>query len=215
MSAADVLDSLARHVITPVVRESDASRARFVSRALRRGGFSVFEITLSVPGALDVIRELAEEPEVTVGVGTVFTADDARAAIRAGARFVVSPAAVPEVAHATREAGAAAILGALTPTEVLAARQAGADAVKIFPVASVGGPAHVKALRSVFPDLPLIPTGGVDEDDLLAHLEAGAHSVGVGSALTGARDAERLEEAARDYLQRAGALRTREPKENP
>jgi 2-dehydro-3-deoxyphosphogluconate aldolase/(4S)-4-hydroxy-2-oxoglutarate aldolase len=184
VSAGPTLAALAAHVVTPVIREPDAARARAVIAALREGGFRVFEVTLSVPDAAELVAELASDPDLIVGVGTVLTSDDAARAAEAGARFVVSPAALPEVAAAAREAGAAAVLGALTPTEVLAARAAGADAVKVFPAASVGGPAHVKALRSVLPDVPLIPTGGVDLGNLRAYLDAGVHSVGVGGALS-------------------------------
>lgn len=209
-----ILDALAEHVVIPVVREHDAERARLVVTSLRRAGFRVFEITLTVPGADALIRELAADPEVTVGVGTVFAPSDARRAIDAGASFVVTPATLPEVASATHEDGATAVIGALTPTEVATARDAGADAVKIFPVSSVGGPGHLKSIASVFPDVPLIPTGGVGLDDLHDYLEAGAHSVGVGGALTRGRDASDIEESARRYLAAADRTRPR-TKENP
>lgn len=212
---ADVLDALKAHVITPVVRESDAGRARLVTTGLRRAGFRVFEITLTVPGAMGLIRELAAEGDVTVGVGTVFTADDARLAAAAGARFVVTPAALPDVASAAHGAGAAAILGALTPTEIVAARRAGADAVKIFPVSSVGGATHVKALANVFPDVPLIPTGGIDLPEMRSHLDAGAHSIGVGGALTRGRTEDDVEAAGREYLATLGRHAAPDPKEYP
>ena len=201
MSSA-VLDALARHVVTPVVRESDTERAREVVAALREGGLRVFEITLSVPDAIGLIAELGRDADLTVGVGTVLSGADAARAVEAGARFVVSPAALPEVAEAARAGGAAAVLGALTPTEVVAARGAGADAVKVFPAASVGGPAHVKALRSVLPGVPLIPTGGVDLSNLRDYLAAGVHSVGVGGALS-PPDLSDAPELARRYLEAA------------
>lgn len=197
--ADEVLRALQAHVITPIVRESDGDRAREVIGALRRAGFRVFEVTLTVPGAIDLIRELSGDADVTVGVGTVLSAEDARRATGAGARFVVSPIARADVAQAAHDAGAAAILGALTPTEIVAARGKGADAIKVFPVDSVGGPKHLKAVGNVFPDLPLIPTGGVDLDNLRAHLRAGAHSVGVGGALTRG-DGAAIEAAGRRYL---------------
>lgn len=202
MTPDATLDVLRRHLVTPVVRESSVERARAVVAALRQGGFRVFEVTMSVPDALTLVETLASDADLTVGLGTVLRAEDAEAAVRAGARFVVSPAVVPEVAEAARSGGAAAILGALTPTEVLAARHAGAHAVKVFPAESVGGAAHVKALRSVFPDVPFIPTGGVGLHDLRAYVDAGVHSVGVGGALAPA-DVSSIPALARRYLAEA------------
>lgn len=204
MTPHPVLAALAEDVVIPVIRESDADRAHDVIGALREGGFRVFEVTMSVPGAIDVIAELAQVPGLTVGVGTVLTEHDALRAVAAGARFVVSPALVPGVAEAARSTGAAVVLGALTPTEVLAARAAGADAVKIFPANSVGGPGHLRALRSVFPSIPLIPTGGVDLSNISSYLDAGAHSVGVGSALSGT-EIDDIAALGRRYLAAAGA----------
>ncbi|MDZ7799264.1 MAG: hypothetical protein U5K81_00540 [Trueperaceae bacterium] len=201
--AAEVLDVLRQHVIIPVIREADVRRAELVIEALHGAGFRVFEITMTVPGATDLARDLTTDPAVTVGVGTVLTAHDARRATEAGARFVVSPAGCGEVAAAAHEGGAAAILGGLTPTEILTARGLGADAIKIFPADSVGGPAHVKSVGAVFPELPLIPTGGVNLDNLRAHLGAGAHSVGVGSALSKGTDRAAIEASARRYLDAA------------
>lgn len=212
---ADVLNVLKRNVIIPVVREHDADRARLVIRSLRRVGFRVFEVTMTVPGAFDLISDLSEEEGLTVGAGTVLSADEARRAAVAGASFVVSPAGIAEVAEAAHAGGAAVILGALTPSEVVAARRMGADAIKIFPADSVGGPKHVKALGTVFPDLPFIPTGGVDADNLRAHLEAGAHSVGVGSALSRGRDATEIEASGRRYLDTLETLTPQGRKETP
>jgi len=192
------------HVVTPVVRESDTERARRVVAALREGGFRVFEITMSVPGAIDLIAETAQHAGLTVGVGTVLDHDDARRAVAAGATFVVSPAFIPAVLEAAHAAGAAAILGAATPTEVHSAWSAGADAVKVFPAASFGGPSHLRALKSVFPDVPLIPTGDVDLTNLAEYLAAGAHSVGVGGALC-KTTIDALPDLARRYLAAAGA----------
>ncbi len=197
------LDALRDHVITPVIREASTDRARTVVDTLRDAGFRVFEITLSVPGALDLVAELASEADLIVGVGTVFRRQEARLAVDVGARFVVSPTADPAVASAAREGAAAAVLGALTPTEVVSALAAGADAVKLFPASSVGGPSHVKALRSVFPDVPFIPTGGVDLSNIHAYLAAGVHSVGVGGALSPS-DLRTLPSVARAY--RAAAI---------
>lgn len=201
MKRTRVLDELEEQVIVPVIRERDEGRARRAVASLRRAGFRVFEITLTVPGAVKIVEELAGDARLTVGVGTVFTARQATDAAAAGARFVVSPAAIAEVASAAHDGGAAAVLGALTPTEVEAASRMEADAVKIFPAGSVGGAAHVKALRAVFPDVSLVPTGGIDVEDVPAYLAAGAHSVGIGSSLTRGEDADAIEASGRRHLE--------------
>src|SRR5690606_33653068 len=138
-----------------------------------------------------------------VGAGTVLTLPDAERCLEAGARFVVSPCYVDGLTDLCREAGAACLPGALTPTEAMSAWRAGATAVKVFPAASVGGPAHVKALRSVLPEVPLVPTGGVTPKAMPAYLAAGAAAVGVGgeliaaAALGGARGGGAVAPAAR------------------
>ncbi len=151
--------------------------------ALTEGGVGLVEITLDTPGALDAIRT-ASEAGLSVGAGTVLTVDEVRASADAGARFVVSPGLVPEVVAAALEAGLEALPGVLTPTELLQALAAGARAVKLFP-ASPGGPALVRALRGPFPNVPLVPTGGVRVSQIASYLEAGATAVALGSELVG------------------------------
>ena len=151
--------------------------------ALTEGGVGLVEITLDTPGALDAIRT-ASEAGLSVGAGTVLTVDEVRASADAGARFVVSPGLVPEVVAAALEAGLEALPGVLTPTELLQALAAGARAVKLFP-ASPGGPALVRALRGPFPNVPLVPTGGVRVSEIASYLEAGATAVALGSELVG------------------------------
>jgi 2-dehydro-3-deoxyphosphogluconate aldolase / (4S)-4-hydroxy-2-oxoglutarate aldolase len=143
---------------------------------------------------------------VLLGVGTVLSVPDAERALEAGARYVVTPVGLPELVAPCHEAGAACLLSGLTPTEVLAAWQHGADAVKVFPASSMGGPGHVAALRSVLPHIPLVPTGGVNRDNLPAFLTAGAACVGVGGELINDRALERsdpddLVKHARTYLE--------------
>jgi 2-dehydro-3-deoxyphosphogluconate aldolase / (4S)-4-hydroxy-2-oxoglutarate aldolase len=154
-----------------------------VLAALRDGGVTQLEVTLDTPGALEAVgRERAAGR--AVGVGTVVNADDVRAAARAGAAFVVSPAVMPAMVGAAVELGLDAIPGAFTPTEIIRARDLGATAVKLFP-APVGGPAYVRALRGPIPDVPFVPTGGVGVGDVRAYLEAGATCVGLGADLVG------------------------------
>lgn len=220
--AAEALATLERQGVIPVLRLDDAHDARRAVALLRRAGYTVFEITLTIPGAVELIAELANEPGVLVGAGTVTTLEEARACIDGGARFVVSPCLVAGLPEACRAADVACVMGALTPTEVQIARRHGADAVKIFPASSVGGPRHLRALRSVFPDVRLIPTGGVSAENVTDYLEAGAPCVGVGSDLfdpadlVGGRDAQVIAKAA-GYLDLVRRHRGHEarPRRNP
>jgi 2-dehydro-3-deoxyphosphogluconate aldolase/(4S)-4-hydroxy-2-oxoglutarate aldolase len=179
----DLIPRLRAARVIPVVRTHSAAHAATAVAWLREEGISVFEITLTVPGAPELIRQLAADPDLLVGAGTVPDTAAACACLEAGARFLVAPWVAPEVAAAARAAGALAMLGALTPTEVRAALAAGAGVVKIFPAASAGGPAHVKALRAVFPDVHFCPTGGVDARNAPDYLAAGAAFVGIGGKL--------------------------------
>ncbi|NKE47612.1 bifunctional 4-hydroxy-2-oxoglutarate aldolase/2-dehydro-3-deoxy-phosphogluconate aldolase [Roseomonas frigidaquae] len=191
--------------VIPVVRTTDARLAALAVEWLRGAGLTIFEITLTVPDATGLIRALAADPALTIGAGTVPDRAAAEACLAAGARFLVSPWVDPAVAQAARAAGAASMLGAMTPTEVRAALAAGADVVKLFPASSAGGPAHVKALRAVFPDVAFCPTGGVDARNAPDYLAAGAAFVGIGGRLVDegllARgDRAGIEAAARDVL---------------
>lgn len=169
--------------VVPVVRTATAALAETACAWLREAGLTILEITLTIPDAIPLIRTLAAEPGLTIGAGTVPDARAAEACLAAGARFLVTPWVDAEVVRVARAAGAAAMPGALTPTEVRAALAAGADVVKIFPAASVGGPAHIKALASVFPGVAFCPTGGVDAGAVAAYLRAGAAFVGIGGKL--------------------------------
>ena len=139
------------------------------------------EITMTCPDALEVIGALAKEPAVMVGAGTVLSRPQAEAAIAAGAAFIVTPAGIPDLRDGTLPAPL--IAGALTPTEIVARRSEGAVAVKIFPVREAGGPAYLRAVRQVLPEIPLIPTGGVSVENAADYLAAGAIAVGLGSNL--------------------------------
>src|SRR5271169_6460226 len=171
--------------IVPVVRASSPAEACLAADAVREGGIPVVEITMTVPGAIDVIRELVKNcgSDVLVGAGTVLNADAARRCIDAGAEFLVSPGLnLQTVAFAERE-GKLIMAGALTPTEVMAAWDAGADFIKVFPCGQVGGAKYIKALKGPFPQIPLVPTGGVNLNTAAEFLEAGAAALGVGGEL--------------------------------
>jgi 2-dehydro-3-deoxyphosphogluconate aldolase/(4S)-4-hydroxy-2-oxoglutarate aldolase len=171
--------------VFPVIRANSADVAIRVAGTLIDAGMPTVEITLTVPNAVDAIAKLtrANRVEAMIGAGTVTTADEARAVIRAGALFIVSPALLPDVIEVARKAHVMMIAGALTPTEILDALRAGADLVKVFPVQSLGGPTYIRSLRGPFPDLPLVATGGVSIDNVADYFRAGATAVGVGSEL--------------------------------
>ena len=172
--------------IVPVVRASSAAEARTAADAVSKGGIPIVEITMTVPGAVEVIRELAKSfsPEqLLVGAGTVLNPEQAQRCLDAGAQFLVSPgfnAKTVALAIAERRL---IMAGALTPTEVIAAWEAGSDFVKVFPAGNLGGPKYIKALKGPLPDVPLIPTGGVNLQTAAEFLEAGAAALGIGGEL--------------------------------
>lgn len=185
MNQDEVCQSIEEVGIVPVVRASSAELAKRAVDALIAGGIPVAEITMTVPGAVDLIRSLSESLGETalLGAGTVLDARQARDCIEAGARFVVSPGFDPATVRECRERGVAVMPGALTPTEVIAAWQAGASMVKIFPCSALGGASYLKALKGPLPDVKLLPTGGVNLSTAEGFLRAGAVALGVGSDL--------------------------------
>ena len=194
--------------LIPVLRARNAAQAHAVVKAMIAGGVTIVEVTMTVPGALDVLKELKSEygAELLLGSGTVTTAAEAQATIEAGAEFVVSPSLHPEVVSKTRELGKLSVPGALTPTEVITAWRAGADYVKIYPCSAVGGAGYLKSLLAPFPYLKLIPTGGVTIETAAGFLQAGARALGVGSDLVNlaaidAGNPEKITAAARAYLE--------------
>ncbi|MFF4048629.1 bifunctional 4-hydroxy-2-oxoglutarate aldolase/2-dehydro-3-deoxy-phosphogluconate aldolase [Streptomyces chartreusis] len=182
----DLRAALATHRLIAIVRGDDADAALRTVLALVEEGVELVEVSLSGKDALSVIERArhALGPEHPLGAGTVLTADDARAAHRAGADFAVTPGLGDGVVTA-QELGMPVLAGVVTPTEVVAARALGVAALKIFPIAQFGGAAYLKALRGPFPDAPFVPVGGVDEAAARACLAAGALAVGVGSPLIG------------------------------
>ena len=161
------------------------SPARRAVAAILKGGISVLEITMTVPGAVGVIKELTAEidPEVIIGAGTVMDARTAQACIEAGAQFIVSPALSLETIAFCKQQGVLVMPGALTPTEVVTAWSAGADFVKVFPAGAVGGASYLKALKAPLPHIKLVPTGGVSLQTAAAFIKAGAEALGVGGDL--------------------------------
>jgi len=171
--------------IVPVVRAANLDEARRAVDAICAGGIPVIEITMTVPDAPKMIEELVRHygTSVLTGAGTVTTAKQAAICLDAGAQFLVSPGLSVPVLQVAAQRGVLAIPGALTPTEVMAALEAGAKLIKIFPCGSAGGPKHIKALKAPFPETRLIPTGGVNVTNAADYLAAGAFALGVGADL--------------------------------
>ena len=199
--------TLERVALIPVLRARNARQAHAVVQALLAGGVSVVEVTMTVPGAVNLLKELKNEygTKCLLGSGTVTTADQAEATIEAGAEFVVSPSFHPAVIAVTTAPKKLSIPGALTPTEVITAWNEGADYVKIFPCSAMGGASYLSSLLAPFPHLKLIPTGGITHHNAASFLEAGAKAIGVGGDLVNLAAIDRgapeiITEAARVYL---------------
>jgi 2-dehydro-3-deoxyphosphogluconate aldolase/(4S)-4-hydroxy-2-oxoglutarate aldolase len=208
--------------IVPVVRAPSPSLAVRAVEAVLAGGVSVFEITMTVPDAISVIRSLVEKfrGRAIVGAGTVLSADDARACIDAGAAFIVSPGLDVPTIEAAHAADIPAIPGALTPTEVIAAWKAGADLVKIFPCSAVGGAKYLRALRGPLPQIKMLPTGGVSLATVGEYISAGAAALGVGTELVDMAALEAGQDAAvsaraRDLAQAIKAARSKSGQSRP
>jgi len=185
MDKEKVRDQILEIGIVPVVRAASSREAFLASEAVCEGGIPIVEITMTVPGALEVIRELAKDntSKFLIGAGTVLQVETARLCRDAGAQFLVSPGLnLPTVEFAVREK-MLIMAGALTPTEVITAWNAGADFVKIFPCGQVGGAKYIKALKGPFPQIAMVPTGGVNLTTAAEFLEAGAAALGIGGEL--------------------------------
>jgi 2-dehydro-3-deoxyphosphogluconate aldolase/(4S)-4-hydroxy-2-oxoglutarate aldolase len=176
---------LNRGPVLAIVRYRAGGNVWAALEVLADVGIPLLEVTVDTPGALDAVRTAADAGR-TIGVGTVLTPDQVLASRDAGASFVVSPSCLPDVIETALDVGIEPIPGVLSPTELVMALRAGATAVKVFPAAPVGGPAYVRALRGPFPDVALLPTGGIEPQDVPGYLEAGATCVGLGSILVGA-----------------------------
>jgi 2-dehydro-3-deoxyphosphogluconate aldolase/(4S)-4-hydroxy-2-oxoglutarate aldolase len=170
--------------IVPAVRVAKPEDARFAFSALHRGGIPIMELTMTVPGAVDLIPEFRSiYPDLVMGAGTVFDVETAEACLDAGALFITSPGFDPAVVEFCHKRQAAVLPGALTPTEVMLAAKMGADFVKIFPCSHVGGPAYIKALKAPFPHVRMIAAGGVTQHTATDFIRAGASALGIGEDL--------------------------------
>ena len=181
MNRQEISSRIAEIGIMPSVRVPEAELALFAAETVYEAGIPVVEITMTVPNAIEVIAQLAQNfPSFVVGAGTVLDAQTAERCLAAGASFITSPGLIPEVLEYTLKNDAVAIPGALTPSEVIAAWKAGADFVKIFPCAQVGGDQYIRALKVPLPQIPLIASGGVNQLTAANFIFAGASSLGIG-----------------------------------
>ncbi|MHA2041551.1 MAG: bifunctional 4-hydroxy-2-oxoglutarate aldolase/2-dehydro-3-deoxy-phosphogluconate aldolase [Candidatus Thorarchaeota archaeon] len=180
------LDLIHKTGLIPIIRVDSSDTAMKVAQAFLKGGVRIIEVTFSVPGATDVVRQLTDElgDKVLIGTGTVLNAKMVDDAVAAGSEFIVSPGYSKELIDATIKHSKPCIPGALTPTEILNAYNLGSDAVKVFPCGNMGGAKYIKAVRAPLPHIPLVPTGGVNLETAGPLLEAGAFALGVGSAIT-------------------------------
>jgi 2-dehydro-3-deoxyphosphogluconate aldolase/(4S)-4-hydroxy-2-oxoglutarate aldolase len=206
MSRQSDLQRVLDRGLVAIIRAPSGEQLVNVASALLEGGIDVIEVTFTVPGVLDIIRDVRRElgDRILLGAGTVLDAESARAAILAGAEFIVTPTVNPEVITLCNRYDKVIMPGGFTPTEVLTAWEAGADIVKVFPADSVG-PAHLKALNGPFPQIRLLPTGGVNLQTIGDFFAAGACAVGLGSALVekdalARGDMSRIRELAGQYV---------------
>jgi 2-dehydro-3-deoxyphosphogluconate aldolase / (4S)-4-hydroxy-2-oxoglutarate aldolase len=185
MNKQKVRDRIAEIGVVPVVRASSSREALIAAEAVCQGGIPIVEITMTVPGAVEVIRELSKSSasEVLLGAGTVLDPETARRCLDAGAQFLVSPGLNLQTVELAVQEKILIMAGALTPTEVITAWNAGSDFVKIFPCGQVGGAKYIKALKGPLPQIPLVPTGGVNLNTAAEFIEAGAAALGVGGEL--------------------------------
>jgi 2-dehydro-3-deoxyphosphogluconate aldolase/(4S)-4-hydroxy-2-oxoglutarate aldolase len=185
MKKAEVLQRINETGLLPVLRAASVEEALALAKAIEAGGIAALEVTMTVPNAVEVIRSLAQQSgdRILIGAGTVLDPETARACILAGALFIVSPSLNLKTIELCRRYSVAVIPGALTPTEVVTAWEAGADVVKVFPCSAVGGAKYLKALKAPFPQIELIPTGGVSLSTAAEFLAAGAFALGVGADL--------------------------------
>jgi 2-dehydro-3-deoxyphosphogluconate aldolase / (4S)-4-hydroxy-2-oxoglutarate aldolase len=193
--------------IVPVVRGKSAKQAQLAAEAVCAGGIPIVEVTMTVPGAVELIAQLvkASGAEILIGAGTVLDAETANRCLDAGAQFIVSPGFDLETVRFVKQQGALMMAGALTPTEVISAWKAGSDFVKIFPCGSMGGAKYLKALKAPLPQVPMIPTGGVNLETAGDMIRAGAEALGIGGELVSASalasgDTQPITDAARKYV---------------
>lgn len=206
MNKDEVISQITKGGVIPVIRASSKEEALAVIDAIVAGGVTTLEITMTVPNAVDVIAQLSTRDELLIGAGSVLDPETARDCINAGAEFIVSPATNFDTILYCNEADVVIMPGALTPTEIANAWDAGADFVKVFPADSMGGAKYLRSLKAPMPQIKLIPTGGVNQDTAADFIRAGAEAIGVGADLVDLKAVregrvDEITDAARKYLE--------------
>ena len=205
MKKEEVCSRIREIAIIPAIRVSSGDDAHFAAEAVTRGGIPIVEITMIVPGAVELMAHLIRsDPKIIVGAGTVLDTDTARLCIDAGVGFVTAPSLNPAIMEFAAKQNVAVLPGALTPTEVVTAWSAGADFVKVFPCGPVGGDRYIKALHASLPQVPLIAAGGVNQQTAASFILSGATAIGVGAELIPTeaiqrRQSQRIHELARRF----------------
>ena len=207
MTKKQVADRIVEIGIVPVIRAASATQAMSAVRGVCAGGIPIVEITMTVPGAVELLTTLSRTmgPEILLGAGTVLDAENARRCVDAGAQFIVSPGFDAETVAFANRSNILILSGALTPTEVITAWKAGSDFIKVFPCGCVGGAKYIKALKGPLPQIPMVPTGGVNLKTAPEFIEAGAAALGIGGELISAStlqsgDISEISESARKYV---------------
>lgn len=203
MEKAKVIEQIRTTRILPVIRTNNRDEAVLVSEAIMAGGINILEITMTVPDAVEVINDLAKRlgNQAVIGAGTVFDAEMAKRCLDAGAQFIVSPITDKATIELCRHSDTAVFPGAMTANEIYRAWETGADAVKVFPANALGGASYIKALKSVMPQIEIIPTGGVNLETISDFFRAGAAAVGIGSELAGKElTADIITKRAKDFV---------------
>jgi 2-dehydro-3-deoxyphosphogluconate aldolase/(4S)-4-hydroxy-2-oxoglutarate aldolase len=205
MTKDEVCSRIREIAIIPAIRVSSGDDAHFAAEAVTRGGIPIVEITMTVPGAVELMTHLIRsDPKLIVGAGTVLDTDVARVCVDAGVSFVTAPSLNPAIMEFAAKQNVAVLPGALTPTEVVTAWSAGADLVKVFPCGPVGGDAYIKALHASLPQIPLIAAGGVNQQTAASFILSGATAIGIGTELIpteaiARRQSKRIHELARRF----------------
>ncbi len=208
MTKAEVLKTIKREKLVPVIRTNLQDEARQAINILADCGIKVFEITMTVPNAVELINEFnSTNSDILVGAGTVLDENQAELCINAGAKFIVSPAFDPKTVRICLDKDVPVLPGTLTPSEILAAHKAGADCVKVFPCDVLGGAKYLKNLKTLFPHIEMIPTGGVNLESIADFFQAGAFAVGVGTDLVDfdairENNPETIADKANEYLRK-------------
>ena len=206
MKRDEVCALIRKIAVIPAIRVWSGDDAHFAAEAVTHGGVPIVEITMTVPGAVELISHLRDSKEkILVGAGTVLDTDTARKCIDAGACFITAPSFSPAIVEFVAKQNVAVLPGALTPTEVIAAWSAGGDFVKVFPCEPVGGEGYIKALHTALPQIPLIAAGGVNQQTAAGYILSGATAIGVGTELIPTeaiekRQAQRIRELARRFV---------------